>query len=205
MSGVAARPYRQTARAEATQDLRSRIVQAFLSALKVQWLDDITLDDVAEKARTTRQTIIRMFGGKEGLLKAAVEIWPADVEAQVRTPECKTVEALAAAMVGMLEEFGNMYLRVLSLAPRYPDLNHFVALGRARHRQWFTDTLTPLLEGRDSSEIAQIINECLIASDTYSWSLLRHSFGKSAEEAQSTITDMMNKAIGKAKRAAKSQ
>ena len=205
MSGVAARPYRQTARAEATQDLRSRIVQAFLSALKVQWLDDITLDDVAEKARTTRQTIIRMFGGKEGLLKAAVEIWPAEVEAQVRTPECKTVEALAAAMVGMLEEFGSMYLRVLSLAPRYPDLDHFVALGRARHRQWFTDTLTPLLEGRDSSEIAQIINECLIASDTYSWSLLRHSFGKSAEEAQSTITDMMKKAVGKAKRAAKSQ
>jgi hypothetical protein len=34
MPGVAARPYRQTARAEATQDLRSRIVQAFLSALK---------------------------------------------------------------------------------------------------------------------------------------------------------------------------
>ena len=205
MSGVAARPYRQTARAEATQDLRSRIVQAFLSALKVQWLDDITLDDVAEKARTTRQTIIRMFGGKEGLLKAAVEIWPAEVEAQVRMPECKTVEALAAAMVGMLEEFGNMYLRVLALAPRYPDLDHFVALGRARHRQWFTDTLTPLLEGRDSSEIGQIINECLIASDTYSWSLLRHSFGKSAEEAQSTITDMMKKAVGKAKRAAKSQ
>jgi AcrR family transcriptional regulator len=197
MQRETARPYRQIARAEATEDLRSRIVHAFLNALKARWLDDITLDDVAAEARTTRQTVIRMFGGKEGLLKAAVDIWPAEVEAQVRTPECKTVEALAAAMVGMLEELGDMYLRVLCLAPRYPDLEHFVALGRARHRQWFTDTLRPILEGRGASEIEQIINECLIASDTYSWSLLRHSFGKSVEETVSTITDMMNKAIGK--------
>jgi len=37
----------------------------------------------------------------------------------------------------------------------------------------------------------------LIATDTYTWSLLRHSFGKSAAETQSTMTDMMNKAVGK--------
>jgi AcrR family transcriptional regulator len=167
-----------------------------LHALKTQWLDDITLDDVAAAARTTRQTVIRMFASKEGLLKAAVEIWPAEVEAQVRPPVCTTVEDLAAAMMGMLEELGDMYFRVTCLAPRHPDLQHFVALGRARHRDWFTATLKPLLEGRPAAETEQIINECLIATDTYTWSLLRHSFGKSANETQATMVDMMNKAIG---------
>lgn len=89
MSSNATRPYRQTARAEAADELRSRILRAFLDALKTGWLVDITLDDVAAAARTTRQTVIRLFGGKEGLLKAAVAVWPAEVE------------ALAAAMVGM--------------------------------------------------------------------------------------------------------
>jgi AcrR family transcriptional regulator len=196
MSGKLARPYRQTARAEATQGLRERIVRAFLVALKSQWLDDITLDDVAVAARTTRQTVIRMYGGKEGLLKAAVEIWPAEIEAQVRPPEATTVEALASAMIGMLEELGDMYFRVLCLAPRHPELEHFTALGRARHRQWFTEALTPNLRDRSAVEIETVINECLIATDTYTWSLLRRTFGKGADETQTIMADMMRKALG---------
>lgn len=196
MSDAVTRPYRQTARAEAAKDLRSRILEAFLAGLKKDWLDDITLDDVAAAARTTRQTVIRVFGGKDGLLKAAVDIWPAQVEAQVRPPEGKTIEDLAAAMVAMLEDLGEMYLRVLSLAPRYPDLRRFIDLGRARHRGWFTDALMPMLGGRDAADTGRIINECLIATDTYTWSLLRHSFGKSPQETEATMVDMMNKAVG---------
>lgn len=53
-----------------------------------------------------------------------------------------------------------------------------------------------MLSGRNQFETARILDECLIATDTYTWSLLRRSFGKSAAETQETMIDMMNKAIG---------
>jgi AcrR family transcriptional regulator len=64
------RPYHQTARAAATQDTQHRIVAVFRAALVTRWMDEIRLDDVASEAGTTRQTVIRLFGSKDGLLVA---------------------------------------------------------------------------------------------------------------------------------------
>ena len=69
MSAVKRR-YRQTARAASAQTLRQRIVLAFRDLLLARWIDEITLDEVAASAGTTRQSVIRLFGGKEGLIEA---------------------------------------------------------------------------------------------------------------------------------------
>jgi AcrR family transcriptional regulator len=195
MSDSAVRPYLQVARAEATQDLSQRIVAAFLSALKMHWLDEITLNAVAAEARTTRQTVLRLFGSKDGLLAAAVEIWPAEIASSYSQPQCTTPEELAAAMVDMQEELGPMFLRVLALAPRHPELKRFVDLGRERHRQWFRESLKGHLDQVEPVAAEQALNECLIATDTYAWSLLRHAFGKTRAETEATMANMMRQAL----------
>src|SRR4051794_30244782 len=68
----ASRTYSQVARAAASEATRQRIVAAFDAAMRDRSMDDITLDQIASAAGTTRQTVIRMFGGKEGLVQAFV-------------------------------------------------------------------------------------------------------------------------------------
>ena len=59
---LAKRPYRQTARAAAAESLRQRVVTAFNDLLLSRWIDEITLDEVAASAGTTRQTVARQSG-----------------------------------------------------------------------------------------------------------------------------------------------
>src|SRR5262245_21061414 len=64
------RSYRQTARAEATEATARRIVEAFGECMHDRWVGEVTLEEVAEQAQVTVRTIIRRFGGKDGLLAA---------------------------------------------------------------------------------------------------------------------------------------
>src|SRR5215472_153231 len=80
------RQYTQRARAEAAEATGRRIVEAFLARLMGQWFDEITLDQVAEDAGVTVQTVVRRFGGKEGLLASAAKAFGEQVEAQRVAP-----------------------------------------------------------------------------------------------------------------------
>ncbi len=72
--GVAkTRTYQQTARAKASAATARAIRESFLKRLQEQWFEEITLDAVAKDAGVTPQTIIRRFGGKSGLLDAAID------------------------------------------------------------------------------------------------------------------------------------
>src|SRR5260370_42666326 len=67
------RRYRMVARAEAAATTAERILDA---AVEVFWelpTDQISLDEIARRAGVTVQTVIRRFGGREGLLAAAGE------------------------------------------------------------------------------------------------------------------------------------
>ena len=66
------RRYVQAARAEAAADTARRILEAFLARLMTQWFDQITLDRVADDAGVTVQTVVRRFGGKDGVVG---ELW----------------------------------------------------------------------------------------------------------------------------------
>jgi AcrR family transcriptional regulator len=189
------RSYRQVARAEASDALRARIVRAFADAMVSQWFDEITLDGVAAAARTTRQTVIRLFGGKDGLLAAAIEIFRADVDARWRQPAGTSPAMIAEATVENCEILGDAVMRMLALAPRHPELARVVAENRLRHRRNFAETLAPALASLPQAEAERVLCACLIATDTYTWALLRRDFGKGVAETKTIIARMLTAAL----------
>src|SRR3954454_25203721 len=82
----ATRSYNQDAGGRAAEKTGRRIQDAFLTRLMAQWYDEITLDRVAEDAGVTFQTVVRRFGGKEGLLAKSVGTLSAQINAQRATP-----------------------------------------------------------------------------------------------------------------------
>src|SRR5215217_4333056 len=67
------RPYRMQARAAAAAATGERILDAAVAVFWQRPVDDIPLEEVARRAGVSLQTVIRRFGGKQGLFAAAAQ------------------------------------------------------------------------------------------------------------------------------------
>src|SRR6516165_3613243 len=132
---TATRQYTQRARAEATEATGRRIVEAFLARLMAQWFDEITLDQVAADAGVTVQTVVRRFGGKEGLLSDAVKTLAPQIKARRAAPP-GDIDQLVENLLADYEETGDAVVRLLALEPRHPVLKTVLDFGRRSHREW---------------------------------------------------------------------
>ena len=193
---VAKRPYRQTARAAAAESLRQRIVRAFNDLLLSRWIDEVTLDEVAADAGTTRQTVIRLFGGKDGLLEAVIDLVRA--EAVPRTSMRADVSGRAAleALIAHYEAVGDMVVRFLAQEERHPALRPLRALGRREHRAWVAERFGSMRRGLSELERERQITRLIVATDIYTWKLLRRDFGKSQDEVLLLMVGIINKEKG---------
>src|SRR4051812_39427567 len=129
------RRYTQDARARSAEDTARRIVEAFLARLMDQWFDEITLDRIAEDAGVTVQTVVRRFGGKEGLLARSVGTLSAQINAQRATPP-DDIRGAVRNLVADYERTGDAVIRLLALEPRPPAIKETLEFGRGEHRRW---------------------------------------------------------------------
>ena len=189
------RPYRQVARAAATVDTRRRIVEAFETALRDRWMDDITLDQTAVAAGTTRQTVIRLFGGKEGLLEAVADKIAKEVQDRRGLPDQATPAQAARVIVADYEVVGDFIVRLLAQEDRHPVLSSLLNRGRDRHRAWIAETFAPGLPADPAAREARI-TQLVIAGDVYTWKLLRRDLHFTIETTEALIADLIAKLLG---------
>ncbi len=195
MIAAASRPYRQVARAVATQDTQRRIVAAFREALLLRWLDEITLDDVAASAGTTRQTVIRMFGGKEGLLVAVANVMKDEIQLARAVPPGADPRAAARALVRDYEISGDIVIRILAQEQRHEALTALLNIGRKCHRQWVEETFAPGLAKLPRGERTRRTTQLVAATDVYVWKLLRRDFRHGMAEVEALIAGMLSKLL----------
>ena len=172
------RPYRQTARAAAAAATHRRIVEAFLAFARDRWFDEIILDDVAREAGVTVQTVIRRFGGKEGLLNAASDLLADDISAR-RAVSSGAIDTALKALVDDYEVTGDLVIHLLAQEPRYPVLQRLLVIGRAYHRAWIADIFRSHLAGLTATVREHHIDTLVVATDVYAWKLLRRDMGRS--------------------------
>lgn len=188
------RPYRQVARAAATDGLRQRVVAAFDAAMRDRMMDDITLDQIANAAGTTRQTVIRLFGGKDGLVEAFVEQFGKGVIARRVLASTATHLQVTEVLFEDYEEVGDFVIRMLAQESRHPVLSIWHDIGRAFHRQWIANSFAAVLPAEPAAR-AMMIDHLVIVGDVYTWKLLRRDFKLPASAARSTMASMFLKTL----------
>lgn len=188
------RRYKQKARAQAAAATGEAIVASFLKRLGDQWFEDITLDSVAEDAGVTGQTVIRRFGGKAGLLEAAIESLGEliTVRREIRHGDVAySVEVLSKDY----EEVGDLVIRLLAQEERHEVIKPFADLGRRGHRDWlesvFADSLKSLTPARKEAKLDALV----IATDVYIWKLVRRDMGRPVAAFKAHVTRMLNAAL----------
>jgi len=187
------RNYRQAARAEAAEINGRRIVEVFQQALREQWLEDITLDQVARDAGVSVQTVIRRYGGKQGLLEAVAHAVEREAR-RARVPQGDLVAAVAN-LCADYEQGGEMLLRLLFQEPRYPVLSTLLNYGRAQHRDWVAEVAEPWLVRIDTVNRQRALDALVAAMDVYVWRLVRHDIGRSVAETGAVILRLAQGAL----------
>jgi AcrR family transcriptional regulator len=185
------RPYEQTLRAQAAEATAQRILDAFIALLMQHWFDEITLDRVALDAGVTVQTVVRRFGGKDGLLAAAAPVLGNQIHARRAAPAPGDDRPLKN-LVNDYEQIGDPILRMLALEPRHPALKTLLDFGRSEHRAWvaaaFAATLDPLTPALREKTLDQLV----IATDVYTWKLLRRDMHRSLPATLTAMTAMVH-------------
>jgi hypothetical protein len=135
------------------------------------------------------QTVIRRFGGRDGLLAAAADRESERVRRQRAEAPVGDVAAAIRVLVDHYEGMGDRVLRLLAEEGRVPGLDEVVDGGRAVHREWCSRVFAPALEGRAGVErdrrLAQLVTIC----DVYSWKLLRREAGLSRRQTELALVD----------------
>lgn len=166
------RRYSMELRAAAAEATRERILEAAADLFLEAWYDDVTIAKVAERAGVSGQTVINHFGGKEQLAAEAHERVGEQIVSLRYSPEPGDTAALVEALVEDYERTGDAIVRLLALEEKVPSLRPLLARGRDSHRDWV----------REMFLAPKLVPELLVATDVYTWKLLRRDQGLSRDE-----------------------
>ena len=176
-----AKPYNMELRAAAAEATRERILVAAADVFLERWYDDVTLAEIAQHAGVSGQTVINHYGGKEQLAAAAYDYLGKQITQRRYTPEPGDVEGAVEALVEDYEITGDAVIRMLALEEKVATLGPLLKRGREGHREW-VETMF---------EAPELTHELIVATDVYSWKLLRRDQGLSRERTSAAIRHMV--------------
>ena len=185
------RPYRQKARAEASEATARRIMEAFFECRNQRWYDEITLEELAKRAGVTVRTVIRRFGGKGGLMASTFQHIAPRIRHQ-RTVAPGDVTSAIARVVELYEELGDAAIRDLAQEPRQPALKPVMELGRQGHRAITAGAFSPWLDLLPEDRRREAVDALVIALDVYTWKLLRRDMGRTVDETKIVMRGLVD-------------
>ena len=192
MKGEERRPYRMTNRAEAANGHgRAHPRRRPPSSSGSGPTDQIVLRDVADRAGVTVQTVLRKYGGKDGLLAAAADRAMSRTEAE-RAVSPGDVDTAIEVLLDHYESVGARVLRLLAEEQTSPTLAR-VRRARARPaprlvpRRLRRRPSTPLSGVARERRLAQLVAVC----DVYTWKLLRLDAGLSRRQTQIALHELL--------------
>jgi len=183
------RPYRMRARAEAAAETGRRILEAVIELHRERFFDQVSLEDIAERAGVTVQTVIRRFGSKERLIEAAAEESTRQVTHQRYQAPIGDIEGAVNNLVDHYEEWGESALRLLAQEERVAAFRSITDAARAFLHEWVERTFAPLLAKRTGEEHQRLLAELIAICDVYFWKLLRRDMGLSREQTEHAIRE----------------
>lgn len=174
-------------RAAAAEATRDRIVAAAQDAFMSQWYDDVTVRGIAASAGVALQTVLNHFPSKEALCAAANERLAGSIESARFSVEPGDVVGAITTLVDDYERTGDSSLRMLAVEDRVPAVQPWIALGRQGHERWCEQVFASALDGLTGRRRVRRLAQLVVATDVYTWKLLRRDKGLSRSE---TITAM---------------
>ena len=183
------RPYSMTTRARAVEETRTRIIDACVALHGERPVTEIALDDIAERAEVSVQTLLRHFGSRAGLVDASFDRAQQAVTEERRTP-VGDVAAAVHTIVDHYERRGDQALLMLAQEGHQELMARITDHGKAMHRAWVEEVFAPQLARVDHAE--ELTDLLVVATDVYTWKLLRRDRRLSRQRTEERILRLVD-------------
>ena len=170
-----------------------RILDAARERFSTLFFDEVTLNDIADDAGVTVQTVIRRFGSKEELFASLAERESERILAD-RDPGDDGGVGLHRALETLVDHYerdGETMLNLLAQETRFPMIADVVAQGRRLHEKWVEEHCGSLAGGAKGKDRQRRLLAAVAATDLYTWKLLRRDRGLSRGEVVKTMVTLL--------------
>ena len=191
MMTASTRQYRMEARASAAAATAERILDATVEVFWERQGDQLSLEEVARRAEVTVRTVIRRFGGKQGLFAAAVDRETDRVRRERDRAPVGDATAAVRLLLDSYELTGDRMVAVLAEEQRVPALAVVVDRGRALHRDWCARVFAPALAGRTGVGRARLLAQLVAVCDVYTWKLMRRDAALSRRQTELAMLELL--------------
>jgi AcrR family transcriptional regulator len=188
------RTYRQIARAQTTLEGEARVLEAASKLFAERYYDEVTLADVAALAGVSTKTVSRRFGTKEALAARFIEAAGQQNGAVRDAVPVGDVAAATSMISEVYELFGDSVMRTLSLDGRISVVTAMAAKGRELHWAWLERVFGPLVKSHGAQREVDLAL-LLVATDVFTWKLLRRDRGFSREETARAMRQMVDQVL----------
>jgi AcrR family transcriptional regulator len=196
MADIGNRPYKQVARAQSRQRTREALLDAAIEEFTQGHWEKVSLEAVAARAGVTKQTLLRHFGSKDGLLLQALANSGAEMLEQRWSAPRGDVEGAVDNVLDHYEAWGERSLRVgawLQSGP--PPLANISQMARQLHYDWVEYAFGPQLKRLKGQARIRCRAALIALCDVHTWWLLSHDLGLERSEVRAILTNAIERLL----------
>jgi AcrR family transcriptional regulator len=187
MAKLGPRPYKQVARAQAQQRTQDALLDAAGSEFDEGHWGQVSLETLAGKAGVTKQTLLRHFGSKEGLLLRSLARGAAQVLDQRFSAPVGDIAGAVENLLDHYEAFGRRGLRISTWQDGPALLSKLERVGRQVHYDWVDYAFGPWLESQEEHVRTRRRAALIALCDVHTWWLLSHDLELARAEIRATL------------------
>lgn len=198
------RAYKQVARAKAQEETRETLLQAATEEVEQDSWSQASLESVAGRAGVSKQTVLRHFGSKQGLLDAVISRTSSIMVKERNEAPIGDIPGAVANLMRHYERYGDIMLRLLPYrdavvrvmgSESRNSLVRAVDYGHEVHEGWVLRTFRPQLADLDprtrDRRLAQLVAVC----DVYVWKILRRDIGLKRPQVEEAVVEMIERLV----------
>src|SRR5262249_6461493 len=114
---------------------------------------------------------------------------------QERTAAPGDIEDALNRVLVLYEKLGDSAIRNLAQEPLHPDLKPLIEMGRTEHRSITAETFAKWLDPLDAAGKRRLLDALVIATDVYTWKLLRRDMQRSLSETRAVMLGLIQGAL----------
>jgi AcrR family transcriptional regulator len=199
------RPYKKVARAKAQERTRETLLQAAAEEVERDRWTQTSLESVAERAGVTKQTALRHFGSKQGLLDAVISRTSSTVVKERAEAPIGDIPGAVANLVRHYERYGDIVLRMLPYrdavvrvigSEHLSSLRRVVDRGHELHEDWVLRTFAPQLADLEPSVRRRRLAQLVAVCDVYVWKVLRRDLDLDTTQVEAALIEMLERLLG---------
>lgn len=184
-----ARKYDSSKRQAQAEARRENILKCAARLIADANDDEFRLEDLAQAAGVSVQTILRAFGSKDALVVATLETEAPDALdlSPYANLKPEDIERLMFEMFTIYDKIGDLVIRLLSDENRSSAFQRVLDVGREFHKGWVKELFAPYIAKKPVGERELLFHALLTATDIYVWKILRRDEALSLEDSVATV------------------